>query len=91
MSSALPNTAATPSRLSFATRCVAGRRPAALIIGFDANIDRLIQLHIVGGFTRFPLSQFGMVKHRQMFSASTLRGRRTPSPRLAGSAVALAP
>src|SRR5664279_3064059 len=36
---------------------------AALIIGFDANIDRLIQLYIVGVFTSFTLSQFGMVKH----------------------------
>src|SRR5664279_2855994 len=35
---------------------------AALIIGFDANIDRLIQLYIVGVFTSFTLSQFGMVK-----------------------------
>jgi len=38
---------------------------AALIIGFDANIDRLIQLYIVGVFTSFTLSQFGMVKHWQ--------------------------
>ena len=37
----------------------------ALIIGFDANIDRLIQLYIVGVFTSFTLSQFGMVKHWQ--------------------------
>ena len=32
---------------------------AALIIGFDANIDRLIQLYIVGVFTSFTLSQLG--------------------------------
>ena len=38
---------------------------AALIVGFDANIDRLIQLYIVGVFTSFTLSQFGMVKHWQ--------------------------
>ena len=37
----------------------------ALIIGFDADIDRLIQLYIVGVFTSFTLSQFGMVKHWQ--------------------------
>ena len=34
-----------------------------LIIGFDANIDKLIQLYIVGVFTSFTLSQFGMVLH----------------------------
>jgi amino acid transporter len=36
---------------------------AALIIGFDANIDKLIQLYIIGVFTSFTLSQFGMVRH----------------------------
>jgi amino acid transporter len=35
----------------------------ALIVGFDANIDRLIQLYIIGVFTSFTLSQAGMVKH----------------------------
>ena len=51
---------------------------AALIIGFDANIDRLIQLYIVGVFTSFTLSQFGMVRHwqtllrRQLGNADTL-------------------
>jgi amino acid transporter len=37
----------------------------ALIIGFDANLDRLIQLYIVGVFTSFTLSQLGMVRHWQ--------------------------
>ncbi len=45
---------------------------AALIIGFDANIDRLIQLYIVGVFTSFTLSQVGMVRHWQRL----LRGHR---------------
>ncbi|NYG07337.1 amino acid transporter [Phycicoccus badiiscoriae] len=36
---------------------------AALVIGFDANIDKLIQLYIVGVFTSFTLSQVGMVRH----------------------------
>jgi amino acid transporter len=36
---------------------------AALIIGFDANLDKLIQLYIIGVFTSFTLSQFGMVRH----------------------------
>ncbi len=35
----------------------------ALIIGFDANLDRLIQLYIIGVFTSFTLSQLGMVRH----------------------------
>jgi amino acid transporter len=35
----------------------------ALIIGFDANIDKLIQLYIIGVFTSFTLSQYGMVRH----------------------------
>ncbi|MCW2674607.1 MAG: hypothetical protein JWP14_3196 [Frankiales bacterium] len=34
-----------------------------LIIGFDANIEKLIQLYIVGVFTSFTLSQWGMVRH----------------------------
>jgi hypothetical protein len=46
---------------------------AALIIGFDANIDRLIQLYIVGVFTSFTLSQLGMVQHWQ-------RALRGPDP-----------
>jgi amino acid transporter len=35
----------------------------ALIAGFNANIDKLIQLYIIGVFTSFTLSQAGMVKH----------------------------
>ena len=35
----------------------------ALVIGFNANIDKLIQLYIVGVFTSFTLSQYGMVRH----------------------------
>jgi amino acid transporter len=35
----------------------------ALIVGFDANIEKLIQLYIVGVFTSFTLSQVGMVRH----------------------------
>jgi amino acid transporter len=37
----------------------------ALIVGFHANIDRLIQLYIIGVFTSFTLSQCGMVVHWQ--------------------------
>jgi amino acid transporter len=46
---------------------------AALIIGFDANLDQLIQLYIVGVFTSFTLSQTGMVRHWQ-------RALRRPDP-----------
>ncbi|MEP6461983.1 MAG: APC family permease [Frankiaceae bacterium] len=35
----------------------------ALIVGFNANIEKLIQLYIVGVFTSFTLSQGGMVRH----------------------------
>jgi len=44
----------------------------ALIVGFDANIDKLIQLYIIGVFTSFTLSQSGMVKHwkRKLANAS---------------------
>jgi amino acid transporter len=34
----------------------------ALIIGFNANVDKLIHLYIIGVFTSFTLSQAGMVK-----------------------------
>jgi amino acid transporter len=48
----------------------------ALIIGFDANLDRLIQLYIIGVFTSFTLSQFGMVRHwqRSLRGSDTGRG-----------------
>jgi amino acid transporter len=42
---------------------VLGALAIALVVGFDANVDRLIQLYIIGVFTSFTLSQAGMVKH----------------------------
>jgi amino acid transporter len=42
---------------------VLGGLAVALVVGFDANIDKLIQLYIIGVFTSFTLSQAGMVKH----------------------------
>jgi amino acid transporter len=36
---------------------------SVLIWVFDADLDRLIQLYVVGVFTSFTLSQTGMVKH----------------------------
>lgn len=35
---------------------------AALVVLFDANVNRLIQLYVVGVFTTFTLSQAGMVQ-----------------------------
>jgi hypothetical protein len=49
----------------------------ALIVGFDANIDRLIQLYIIGVFTSFTLSQWGMVRHwRRQLADEPETGRR---------------
>ncbi|MFL5799322.1 MAG: APC family permease [Actinomycetota bacterium] len=36
---------------------------SVFIVVFDANLDKLIQLYIVGVFTAFTLSQIGMVRH----------------------------
>ncbi|MFF0341000.1 APC family permease [Kribbella sp. NPDC004875] len=36
---------------------------AALIVAFDAQVTKLIQLYIVGVFVSFTLSQFGMIRH----------------------------
>ena len=50
----------------------------ALVVGFDADIDKLIQLYIVGVFTSFTLSQAGMVRHwnRLLPAAAASRRRR---------------
>ena len=47
-----------------------------LIIAFDANIDRLIQLYIIGVFTSFTLSQSGMVRHWSKELIGATSGRR---------------
>ncbi len=36
---------------------------ALLIVAFDADVSRLIQLYIIGVFVSFTLSQYGMVRH----------------------------
>ncbi|HEX2031614.1 MAG TPA: APC family permease [Actinomycetota bacterium] len=41
---------------------VLGLLAAALLIAFDADVSRLIQLYVVGVFTSFTLSQTGMVR-----------------------------
>ena len=38
---------------------------ALLIVAFDAEVTRLIQLYILGVFLSFTLSQAGMVRHWQ--------------------------
>ncbi len=34
-----------------------------MIVAFDANLTKLIQMYVVGVFTSFTLSQTGMVRH----------------------------
>jgi hypothetical protein len=50
-----------------------------LIVAFDAEVTRLIQLYIVGVFISFTLSQFGMIRHwtrlLRLESAPEERGR----------------
>ncbi|MEU9414834.1 APC family permease [Streptomyces sp. NPDC048272] len=50
----------------------------ALIVAFDAELTRLIQLYIIGVFVSFTLSQSGMVRHwrRALDSPDTARGER---------------
>jgi amino acid transporter len=49
---------------------------ALLIVAFDAQVNRLIQLYILGVFLSFTLSQTGMVRHWQrMPDRSAVRGK----------------
>jgi amino acid transporter len=51
-------------RLAFSNGIIALAVIAAtLIVAFDGSVTRLIQLYILGVFTSFTLSQFGMVRH----------------------------
>jgi amino acid transporter len=51
-------------RLAFSNGIIALSVVAgALIVAFDGSVTRLIQLYILGVFTSFTLSQFGMVRH----------------------------
>src|SRR3954451_9813923 len=54
-----------------------------LIVGFDANIDKLIQLYIIGVFTSFTLSQAGMVRHwnRELAAGTDSHRRRVETSR----------
>ena len=42
---------------------VLGSLASLLIVVFDADLNRLIQLYVVGVFTAFTLSQTGMIRH----------------------------
>ena len=53
--------------------------PPLLIVAFNANVTRLIQLYILGVFLSFTLSQTGMVRHW----AGELRGAAEPGERRA--------
>ncbi|MGW7097979.1 APC family permease [Streptomyces sp. NPDC054838] len=50
----------------------------ALIVAFDAELTRLIQLYIIGVFVSFTLSQAGMVRHwrRELVSPGTAQEER---------------
>lgn len=57
----------------------------ALIVAFDAQLTRLIQLYIIGVFVSFTLSQAGMVKHwrRELATPGGAADRHTLHRRLA--------
>ena len=61
---------AAPARATAATgscsrtgSCCWAPSPSLLIVAFDAEVTRLIQLYILGVFLSFTLSQAGMVRH----------------------------
>ncbi len=58
-----------------------------LIVGFNANVDKLIHLYIIGVFTSFTLSQAGMVRHwnRTIPASPPARHRRMRLSRLINS------
>ena len=65
---------------------------ALLIVAFDANVTRLIQLYILGVFLSFTLSQAGMVRHWSRL-LETVRGqgaRRLHRKRIVNGAGAIA-
>jgi amino acid transporter len=65
---------------------------ALLIVAFNADVTRLIQLYILGVFLSFTLSQAGMVRHWSslMRTASAEAARRLHRKRLVNGAGALA-
>ena len=69
----------------------------ALLIGFSADIDRLLQLYIVGVFVSFTLSQSGMVRHwqrelvRSSRAAGPQRAREDPAQSRSSTSSAASP
>ncbi|MDO4664723.1 MAG: APC family permease [Actinomycetaceae bacterium] len=64
-------------RLSFSNGILALAGAASvLIIAFDAQVTRLIQLYIIGVFISFTLSQLGMIRHWNRELAVCTDGRR---------------
>ena len=56
-----------------------------LVIGFQAEVTRLIALYTVGVFTSFTLSQIGMLRHwKRLLATETRPGRTAPDAPLAG-------
>ena len=55
-------TSATGSSTPTASSC-SPRSPAALIWIYDADVESLIHLYVIGVFTAFTLSQTGMVRY----------------------------
>ncbi|MGP4101918.1 APC family permease [Nonomuraea sp. KM90] len=61
---------------------------AILLVAFDANTSRLIQLYIIGVFVSFTLSQAGMVRHWQRLGRPyTLQVRRRQAINAVGAVV----
>ena len=50
---------------------------AGLIVAFQANVNSLIHLYVIGVFTAFTLAQAGMVRHWQRVRDPGWRGRAT--------------
>ncbi|GAB3925406.1 hypothetical protein GCM10029976_018640 [Kribbella albertanoniae] len=55
-----------------------------LIIAFDAEVTKLIQLYIVGVFVSFTLSQFGMIRHWTRHLKSETDGGKRPDDAVPG-------
>ncbi len=66
---------------------------ALLIVAFDADVTRLIQLYIIGVFTSFTIGQWGMVRHwnrglaRESDGAARRRMRRSQAINAVGGSL----
>ena len=79
----------TPAATGSPTATASSSWPASaivLIVAFDAEVTRLIQLYIVGVFVSFTLSQLGMIRHWTRHLQHRDRpGRAAPDDALAAS------